>query len=44
MSQHIFASGDVEVMMGYDRPLDYVFWAVERDGDTVYSNLSDPEP
>jgi hypothetical protein len=28
--------------MGYDRPLDYVFCTVERQGRMVYSNLSDP--
>jgi sensor domain CHASE-containing protein len=29
--------------MGYDRQLDYVFCVVERGGETVYSNLADPE-
>lgn len=44
MSQHIFKSDDVEVIMGYDRPLDYVFCVVSRDdGEILYSNLSDPQ-
>jgi hypothetical protein len=32
MSQHIFADGQVEMILGYDRPLDYVFCVVERQG------------
>ena len=37
MSQHIFKSDDVEVLMGYDRPLDYVFCVVERGGPELAS-------
>lgn len=52
MSQHIFRTKtrdgkDVIVMLGYDRPLDYVFCNVlnshedDSDEDVIYSNLSD---
>ena len=41
MSQHIFKRGLVEVRMGYDRPLDYVFCTVEINGEMEYSNLGD---
>jgi hypothetical protein len=41
MSQHIYENGDLHVRMGYDRPLNYVFCTVERDGEMIYSNLSD---
>jgi hypothetical protein len=42
MSRHIYKYRTTEVAMGYDRPLDYVFCTVERQGRMVYSNLSDP--
>ena len=47
MSQHILNTTmskkrKVTVMMGYDRPLDYVFCTVmNSDGDVIYSNLDD---
>jgi hypothetical protein len=47
MSQHSFRGltpeqQNVEVRMGYDRSLNYVFCVVMKDGDeTLYSNLSD---
>jgi hypothetical protein len=47
MSQHILKTTmskrrRVTVMMGYDRPLDYVFCTVmNKDGDVIYSNLDD---
>jgi hypothetical protein len=50
MSQHSFKSvtkdeQKVEVLMGYDRPLNYVFCVVTAEsGAFVYSNLSDPRP
>jgi hypothetical protein len=31
------------VVLGYDRPLDYVFCTVERGGEVIYSNLSDAD-
>jgi hypothetical protein len=49
MSQHNFKSvtkddQKVEVLMGYDRPLNYVFCVVTAEsGAFVYSNLSDPK-
>jgi len=42
MSQHIYKHGDVEVRMGYDRPLDFVFCTVAVRGEIEYSNLGDP--
>ena len=48
MSQHFFetttADGvEVTVIIGYDRPLDYVFLMVEGpNGKMLYSNLTDP--
>jgi hypothetical protein len=48
MSQHFCTSRDnqgnnVQVILGYDRPLNFVFCTVTTaDGDVVYSNLSDP--
>jgi hypothetical protein len=50
MSQHFFetttADGvEVTVIIGYDRPLDYVFMMVEDpNGEMLYSNLTDPMP
>lgn len=41
MSQHIFEGDNERVVLGYDRPLDYVFCTVERGGEVIYSNLSD---
>jgi hypothetical protein len=47
MSQHSFRGvtseqQNVEVKMGYDRSLNYVFCIVTKDGDErLYSNLSD---
>lgn len=41
MSQHIWKRGGVEVRMGYDRPLDFVFCTLEINGEMEYSNLSD---
>jgi hypothetical protein len=41
MSQHIWKRGSVEVRMGYDRPLDFVFCTLEINGEMEYSNLSD---
>jgi hypothetical protein len=41
MSQHIYQNDDLQVRMGYDRPLDYVFCIVERGDEMLYSNLSD---
>jgi len=43
MSQHIYEHQGTEVRLGYDRPLDYVYCYVERDGEPLYSNLSDPQ-
>jgi len=49
MSQHVFrtttGNGDpIKVILGYDRPLDYVFCLVEdHKGDYPYSNLVDPK-
>jgi hypothetical protein len=43
MSQHIYSQGNVEVRMGYDRPLDYVFCTVSIRDEVVYSNLSDED-
>jgi hypothetical protein len=43
LSQHIYHDGTYEVVLGYDRPLDYVFCTVwNRQHEVVYSNLSDP--
>lgn len=47
MSQHVFRTmagngSAVKVILGYDRPLDYVFCLVEDEhGKYLYSNLSD---
>ena len=41
MSQHIYEGDNAKVVLGYDRPLDYVFCTVERGGEVIYSNLSD---
>ena len=42
MSQHIFKDAQHEVILGYDRPLDYVFCTVwNADHAVVYSNLED---
>ena len=43
MSQHIFRTTlAVEVTLGYDRPLDYVFCTVAAPaGEILYSNLND---
>ena len=47
MSQHIFKTNNsegvrVNVTMGYDRPLDYVFCTVmTTGGEVIYSNLDD---
>ena len=47
MSQHILNTTmskkrKVTLMMGYDRPLDYVFCTVmNEEGDVIYSNLDD---
>ena len=49
MSHHRYNGKDeagtpVYVLMGYDRPLDYVFMTVEaRNGLMLYSNLADPD-
>lgn len=51
MSQHVFRTLDrdghrVAVTLGYDRPLDYVFCTVIRDGEEdspVYTNLDDED-
>ena len=43
MSQHIYKHEGIEVCLGYDQPLDYVFCTVEKDGQILYSKLSDPE-
>jgi hypothetical protein len=43
MSQHIYESDNARVVLGYDRPLDYVFCTVERGGEVIYSNLSDAD-
>ena len=48
MSQHFFETttadgSEVTVIIGYDRPLDYVFLMVEGpNGKMLYSNLTDP--
>jgi hypothetical protein len=48
MSEHFFETTTadgvaVTVIIGYDRPLDYVFLMVEGpNGKMLYSNLSDP--
>jgi hypothetical protein len=42
MSQHIFMRGRVRVVAGWDRPLQEHFLTVTRDGDVLYSNLTDP--
>lgn len=49
MSQHVFRTIDrndlpVIVTLGYDRPLDYVFCTVIREGEEgspIYTNLDD---
>ena len=41
MSMHIYRHENLEVRMGYDRPLDFVFCTVFKNDETVYSNLSD---
>jgi hypothetical protein len=47
VSQHICAARDsegnnVQVILGYDRPLNFVFCTVTAaDGEIIYSNLSD---
>ena len=46
MSQHILKTKDAEgkpitVVMGYDRPLDYVFCLVQSQDDLLYSSLTD---
>jgi hypothetical protein len=51
MSRHEFRLSDggdktVTVVLGYDRPLDYVFCTVVREGEEdspLYSNLDDDE-
>jgi len=43
MSQHIFQQDEVEVRMGYDRPLNYVFMTVSIRGEIAYTNLDDAE-
>jgi hypothetical protein len=49
MSQHVFrttaGNGDaVTVILGYDRPLNYVFCLIEDPrGGYPYSNLADPD-
>ena len=45
MSQHTFQTTlDVQVTLGYDRPLDYVFCTITSPcGEILYSNLSDEE-
>ncbi len=51
MSRHSFRFRDeddkiVSVVLGYDRPLDYVFCTVFREGEggsPIYTNLADPE-
>ena len=48
MSQHRFHGTmrevPVAVVLGYDRPLDYVFCTViDRAGEILYSNLSDED-
>ena len=49
MSQHSFKAvtndgQKVYVLMGYDRPLNYVFCVVNtEEGGFIYSNLSDPQ-
>lgn len=41
MSQRFFKKDGLTVMMGYDRPLNYVFCIVERGDEILYSNLDD---
>ncbi|HZC22037.1 MAG TPA: hypothetical protein VE866_01770 [Candidatus Binatia bacterium] len=46
MSRHIYSTstkelGEVTVVLGYDRPLDYVFCTIETTEDTLYSDLGD---
>jgi len=43
MSQHIYEDDNTRVVLGYDRPLGYVFCTVERGGEMIYSNLSDAD-
>lgn len=49
MSQHSCQTRNtggelVSVLMGYDRPLDYVFCTVaSSDGTIIYCNLDDPQ-
>jgi len=43
VSRHIYTGNGVRVTLGYDRPLNYVFCTIEREGEIVYSNLSDPK-
>jgi sensor domain CHASE-containing protein len=48
MSQHICTARDsagnnVQVILGYDRPLNFVFCTItDSEGEIVYCNLSDP--
>ena len=48
MSRHIYNTqtdelGDVQVVLGYDRPLDYVFCTISTKKGFLYSNMSDIE-
>lgn len=41
MSQHILKHSVWKVVLGFDRPLGYVFCTIEKGGRVLYSNLSD---
>jgi hypothetical protein len=43
MSQHIYRTGNTEVRMGYDRPLNMVFMTVTIRDEVAYTNLDDEE-
>ena len=44
MSQRHFTCGPWHVLTGWDRPLQYHFLVVERDGEVVWSNLQLENP
>lgn len=43
MSNHICVQGTTCVVLGYDRPLNYVFCTVEISGEIIYTNIDDDQ-
>jgi hypothetical protein len=41
VSQHIYTKDNLRIVLGYDRPLDYVFCTIQREGEYIYTNLAD---